>query len=564
MPTATSSSLNLSPGAYGHQPFPSDVSYLPPGPTLDSYGHGDDFTYDPFSPGMAGSNAADQRAPPLQHDPSFYGPDDGVARSSRSAGKLPQAIPMPEGEEYYWYSDDDASMAESDDDELYPASELVHLESNDLGIIVARRLAGPPDVFGTHMRTYSIFADNVLATYIPSSANSPLNDTQTASVFWYFVNVTGPSVSLYERHPFDPSPMFQGETVSKSRNPIWTCTFGSGSPPPVANGTRLGVVANPIAVDTFPIIALNHPALLQAMLALASLQMAKLQGVPATASMKHYHLSIRRIAKNYQSAGRRMQPATLAATLLLGFYEVWNSDHDKWCKHMWGARAILKEHDLGEMTRGILAIKQRRRQRLEQLREQQPYDSFTPHTVLMDDDHDGISTTLLSQLAGRPVSYDEPGRVSDPSQPWTPPRRYTERDVETYELLRDLYWWYCKMDVYQSFLGATRLLYASHRRLLFPHRGPLANPVSMNYDLWTECTPRSPIGRKDAMWVARPITCIIAMTYQEIALARTTTSYSCWAASPILHPKTWPGSSGQGKQRARPGPLDSRLWASQA
>jgi hypothetical protein len=115
-------------------------------------------------------------------------------------------------------------MAESDDDAM-AASQAASLKSNDLGIRVARRLDAPFDYYGTQPRTFGGFVDasNVLATYMPSSTNSPLNDTQTASVFWYFVNVTGPTMSLYERHPFDSSPMFQGQPVPKARQHIWTC-----------------------------------------------------------------------------------------------------------------------------------------------------------------------------------------------------------------------------------------------------------------------------------------------------------------------------------------------------
>jgi hypothetical protein len=34
----------------------------------------------------------------------------------------------------------------------------------------------------------------------------------------------------------------------------------------------------------------------------------------------------------------------------------------------------------------------------------------------------------------------------------------TDKDIETYDILRDLFWWYAKMDVYQSMLGGTKLL----------------------------------------------------------------------------------------------------------
>ncbi|EFX01453.1 c6 zinc finger domain containing protein [Grosmannia clavigera kw1407] len=360
-------------------------------------------------------------------------------------------------EEGYWYSDDDASMGDSEDEEA--TDQMEHVQANDLGVIVARRLPNRPfDAFGTQLRTFSNFADaNVLADYVPSSLNSPLTDARTASVFWYFVNVTGPSMSLFERYPVDPSPIFEGRPVPRSRQHIWTYTF--------------------------PTIALNHPALLQAMLALGSLHMAKLQGIPATASMKHYHLSLRRIARNYQSTSRRVQPATLAATMLLGFYEVWNSDHDKWCKHMWGARAILREIPLREMTKKMIALKRKRRQALYQ--GSLDHDSTMPEDgIVADKDIDLVDSVIVSQLSGLPVGYDQDEDVTSSSfhnrrsTSWTTPDAYTEKDIKTYHILSDLFWWYAKMDVYQSILGGTRLL--------------------MEYKCWTQCAPRAPINRIDA------------------------------------------------------------------
>ena len=230
-------------------------------------------------------------------------------------------------------------------------------------------------------------------------------------------------------------------------------------------------------------MAFNHPALMQAMLALGSLQMAKLQGCPPTAAMKHYHLSLRRIAKNYQSPTRRTQPATLAATLLLGFYEVWNSDHDKWCKHMWGARAILRDIPLSRMTRDVLAY--RRSQREQALRSHQCSElCFGVHGDL-EPESDAVDTELISQLTGQKVDYGGGwGRVLDESS--RPSHAHlTERDVETYEHIRDLYWWFCKMDAYQSFLGGTRLQYvgpeyaACARSLSDRHQDgiPILDPV---------------------------------------------------------------------------------------
>ncbi len=111
------------------------------------------------------------------------------------------------------------------------------LDSNDLGIQVARQVVTPADLYGTQIRTFSGFVnDNVLDTYFPSSTNSPLNDAQTATIFWYFVNVTAPSISMYERHPFDPSSVFQGQPVPKANQHLWTCKSDSGK----YRGNRMG------------------------------------------------------------------------------------------------------------------------------------------------------------------------------------------------------------------------------------------------------------------------------------------------------------------------------------
>ncbi|KAJ4300448.1 hypothetical protein N0V88_003123 [Collariella sp. IMI 366227] len=392
-----------------------------------------------------------QQNPELTNvSPVFPGPKISAAPSLVSPNGDESALkqPVSAGEEY-WQSDDEASMADSDDNAV-PDPHLVHLESNDLGIQVARRLETNYDMYGVRMRSFAGLGDeNILDTYIPSSANSPLNDTRTAAIFWYFVNVTGQSMSLYERHPFDPTPLFEGHPVAKQRQHIWTYTF--------------------------PIMAFNHPALMQAILALGSLHMAKLEGSPPTAAMKHYHLALRRIAKNYQSPNRRTQPATLAATLLLGFYEVWNSDHDKWCKHMWGARAIIRDIPFGRQTREVLAY--RRRKREHELRNHRCNElCFASHGDLSVDPNE-VDTELIFQLSGQRVDYDigiSQGHVLGDSPQ---PSRLTERDIETYEQLRDLYWWYCKMDVYQSFLGGTRLFFGTYDYLMLL-LGRLANFAS--------------------------------------------------------------------------------------
>ncbi|KAI7922605.1 hypothetical protein M0657_005508 [Pyricularia oryzae] len=363
-------------------------------------------------------------------------------------------------EELYWHSDDEASMVASDeeedddDDTFDPERDETNLESNHMGIMVARRVKGTTAhaAYGTQLRTPAscLGSDDMLASYHPAAHMSPLNDEQVALVFWHFVNVTARAMSLYERHPLDASPMFQGRPVPKSRQHIWTYTF--------------------------PIIAFHHPALLQAMLALGSLQMATLQNAPTTASMKHYHLSLRRIAKNYQSPSKRTSPATLAATLLLGFYEVWNSDHEKWCKHLWGARAILKEIPLRSMTEDYLSTRRKMKSAAQAAAGGYPahdgiyYQDLSGDFLdLFDTQIDGFNAGFLEQLSGQPVSFGSDGQIIEDSDPTKHQKLMTEKDMEDYKQIVDLNWWYCKMDV-------------------------------MDYSLWTQVAPRAAIGRIDSIY----------------------------------------------------------------
>lgn len=66
-----------------------------------------------------------------------------------------------------------------------------------------------------------------------------------------------------------------------------------------------------------------------------------------------------------------------------------------------------------------------------------------------------VDLGLVGRFSGKPVKF-----MDSPSSPtWeSRPRQCTDRDLENYEHMMDLYWWFCKMDVYQSTLGASKLL----------------------------------------------------------------------------------------------------------
>ncbi|KAI0387578.1 hypothetical protein F5Y04DRAFT_7692 [Hypomontagnella monticulosa] len=448
--------MNVDPNGFGSQSGPSKYTFFPP-TTVDAFSSQNQWrqeqspNFNQISP-VAPENFA-QNVPPVVPQQS---PINAYLDKGKGPAEPEEIIQTTEPvfEEWEYPVSDNESMAESDD---VPISERRgSLDLNEYGVVSFQRFDQPFDTFGTQTRMFATFAPD-LATYEPSPANSPLNDKQIAAVFWHFVNVTGPSISLYERHPLDPSTIFQGQPIPKERQHIWTYTF--------------------------PILSITHPALLHALLAIASLQAAKLQAVPATASLKHYALALRRIARNVGRPSRRATPSNLAATLVLAFYEVWNSDHDKWSRHLLGARLIIKEVPFAEMTRTIMRMKLQKRLWDMQQGPMDTYGMFETYeeTGPLHRDWDLIDVPLLSTITGRNITYDELGMVPEEQSAYPRSRsQWTEKDSERYMQMADLFWWYLKMDVYQSILGGTRLF--------------------LDYNAWTQCPPRSPMGRLDAIY----------------------------------------------------------------
>ncbi|CAG8961002.1 hypothetical protein HYFRA_00002542 [Hymenoscyphus fraxineus] len=362
----------------------------------------------------------------------------------------------------YSVQDDDDPFDVSDDDFIMEDHNVAwqdnlpdqHRKSNDLGIQVVVAMKNGQPFHETQLRSVSSFINcpNMLATYVPSPQASPLNDPMTARIFCHFINVTGPCISMFERHPANPALIFQGQPVPVSEQHMWTYTF--------------------------PALALRNPALLHSMLAIASLHIAQVQNGPVTASLKHYAISLRRVGKLISSP-KQSEPATLAAALLLAFYECWCADHQKWSNHVMGARQLIRFIDFAGMTKHIKRTKIRQRQN-ERIRYYQTHPHETGNNAFeermryqayMED----IDENLVGILLGKNVRYDQHGQILDDIPHDASEKPYSEKDIEAYESQRDLYWWYCKADVYQSILGGGRLF--------------------MDYELWAGCPPRAPIGR---------------------------------------------------------------------
>ena len=352
---------------------------------------------------------------------------DSSNEQTQAHGMPTQVIsiePEPEDDWFDVDSEDEFSGAKPD------------ISRCDLGMMIARNAN---DNNG-NLRSMTNFLNdsNVLLAYNPSYAASPLRDAQTARIFCHFITATGPTLHVCERHPSNPAVIFSGRPVPKSQQALWSYTL--------------------------PMLALHHQALLHAMLAIASLHIAKLQQTSPTPSLRHYHYALRRVAKALGNQRKRREPATLAATLLLGFYEVTTAEHNKWNSHLSGARELVMGIPYAKLSRRVEAFRRQKAEEEESRRargmEPNGFDQasrrFNEVTTLNDRrlDHD-----LLSTLMGWDTRHDVIGEVFEDNAPLTEPEHTpSQKDVDEYEIQLDLFWWYAKQDMYQSIISGNRLL----------------------------------------------------------------------------------------------------------
>ena len=202
------------------------------------------------------------------------------------------------------------------------------------------------------------------------------------------------------------------------------------------------------------------------MLALASLHIAKLQKTSPTPSLKHYHYALRKVAKSIGNPSKRNDVATLAATLLLGFYEVTTAEHNKWNSHLAGAKQLIAETDYVNTANRIKAHKTQ----AEFAQKQQLFNGFVDdygqpypqqHQYYdFSESSDGLDENLISTLMGWKTSYNQYGQIIEGPETPVPPssKPVTQSEIDKFEAQCDLFWWYAKQDMYQSIVSGNRLL----------------------------------------------------------------------------------------------------------
>ena len=286
------------------------------------------------------------------------------------------------------------------------------------------------------MGSYHPFTNesNILATYMPKFHNSPLMHPATAKIFCHFVAATGPLLSSYGRHTVNPALFFSGTRVPKSHQALWTYTI--------------------------PTLALSSRALLQSMLALAALQISRLQHTPLTIPIKHYHFALKRVAHNVSIPSKRDTIPTLAATLLLGHFEVISGDHAKWNSHLAGARQLMIEVDFRGMTKRIIDEKARLASEINMdwsrpfvNAQFQSYGDELPWVP----DPNSVDEGVVSQMTGIKIKYDRHGSVVDESKQ-NSKGPLNEKEMDDYQTYRDLFWFFTKLDMIQSLIRGRRLL----------------------------------------------------------------------------------------------------------
>lgn len=130
--------------------------------------------------------------------------------------ELSHRIPEPDFDyDDYEMPEDDASMGESDDEVQDPRQVLGP---------VMKQFNGTWDTNGTRVRTFSTFAQcNILSDYTATARITELKDPAMLQIFMHFIQVTGPSMSLYERHPFDHTGENSFDPTPKGANNLWSC-----------------------------------------------------------------------------------------------------------------------------------------------------------------------------------------------------------------------------------------------------------------------------------------------------------------------------------------------------
>ena len=369
--------------------------------------------------------------PPFLPPATGYSPQNEGATSYQSqspAYMLEEAAVEQHDDDYY-------DIDQDDDIDLEISAKV--REQHSQGVLKTIVAMSGLDASALNLRGFDTYIyDGILDVYRPERAANPLRNPATARVFAHFITATGPLLTIFVRQTRATSAYHHDGPIPLNQQGLWTYIM--------------------------PMAALHHQGLLQAILAISSLHIAKLQRASETPSFKHYGYALKRIHRSVRNPDQRHSTATLAATMLLGYYEIIAANHTNWNTHIAGAKQLIVEIDFASMTSELRRMKAEKA-----LRDQQssyhtldmpplPYNS-RPSDVLLDQIPD-VDEAVIRTLAGMGFHYEQHGRImeNDNKEPGMSSSR--PLDIADYETRKDLFWWYCKQDVYQSVISGNTLL----------------------------------------------------------------------------------------------------------
>lgn len=192
----------------------------------------------------AGNNSSDNQSTPQETPPSAGDSDSSYWAAANAQPTLQPlsntaSVMGPRldlGDEMDEDDNDPYDVSDDEDEEIDDAVDGVALHSRALQRRIAESnlqtvmtLQANHERQDTRVRTYHSvienFGPNMLAAYIPSFRDSPLSDPTAAAIFTHFLNVVAPGISMYERHPANPSLLLQGQPVPRSQQHLWACKF---------------------------------------------------------------------------------------------------------------------------------------------------------------------------------------------------------------------------------------------------------------------------------------------------------------------------------------------------
>lgn len=138
------------------------------------------------------------------------------------------------------------------------------------------------------------------------------------------------------------------------------------------------------------------------------------------------------------------------------------AEHVKWSTHLVGGAQLLTELDFPSLTQEARRLKAAHAahesrfayQNLDMLIDQKQMDQELKANVMMPDEH------LVSTIVGKKVSFDDFGKVFEDAEGRHGRRNIKpgKLDLRTYETLQDLYWYYARMDAFQSMVSGNPLM----------------------------------------------------------------------------------------------------------